>query len=135
MATTGNFIASYDIAVVTLTNADGTTVKDLIAPSGNDIHVHGISVASDDTSAIEVQLWSNDGTTDGLLTTKSIPAGAGNSDAVVAESLLDEAHMPALDSSPGRFLTVGDGEKLRIGAKTAVTSAKTIWVTVFYGAY
>lgn len=135
MATTGNFISGYDSAGLLIENGDGTTLQDLIAPSGADIHIHAIVATTDDSSAVNLQLWNNDGTTDTLLTTKTVPAGAGMSDGVPAESLLDEAHLPTLDSSPGRFITLGDGEKLKIAPLATVTSAKTVWVTVYYGTF
>jgi hypothetical protein len=121
-------------AVVTIVPGDTTTKKTVLTAGANGAKVGYISVTSDDTSDRTLAIYVNDGgATDGLIGEVLIPDGAGTNGTDKAVSLLNATSLPFLPAD--LTLTLKAGAILKVAAKVAVTSGKTIYVTAFYGDY
>lgn len=134
-ATTPIFVEAVETATQDIVNADGTTPQTLITAGADGARVFSVSVATDDTAAIEYSLYlQRDGAgTNFLLGTKNVPAGSGNANATPAVDLLDPAFMKCLDTDG--TLVLGGTDVLKVAARTAVTAAKTTYVVGTYGDY
>jgi hypothetical protein len=77
MATAPIFIATANLAEVTFTNADGTTAKDLISAGASGSKVLDIACTSDDTAAVDMEVYVHDGTTGYLVGTVNVPTLSG----------------------------------------------------------
>lgn len=116
---TSNFQAKgFRLEAQTFITADGTGLKDIAAAGADDSLITSLVISSQDAGAQEIQLWLNDGATDFLLTTISIPANAGNGAGLQAIDGLNAAFLPL--SSGKRVLTLEAGWKLRAAMKAAV---------------
>lgn len=65
----------------------------------------------------------------------NVPNNSGFADGSPSVSLLNPSMMPALDITPGRFLTMGYAEVLLIKADSATPSNTSLEVTAFGGDY
>jgi len=130
------FIGAYRNVGTIRTNAN-TTASQVIftADATNGSRVHAINIYSDDTASQTARLILNDGSTDTELYTVTVPAQAGDLDATNPISLLNETKLDILDASPGRFLTLGAGDSLKIATTGTVTASKSMKVSVFAGDY
>jgi hypothetical protein len=127
------FPAAVETAAQDYVNADSTSYQDVLTAGVNGALVYTLQIATDDTAAIEWKVAiQRDGTgTDWLLGTVNVPIGSGNSNAAPAVDLLDPSKIKGLDGDGN--LILGGGDKLRVAPKTAVTAAKTAYVTASYG--
>lgn len=127
------FLDSAKTAGVTFVNADGTTAKTLITAGADGGRVIALVATSDDTSAIDVQVFvqrAGAGTAY-LLGTKQSAIGAGNTDGAAPTDLLAQLVTDPTDGS----LILGPGDVVKVGPKAAVTAAKTCYITGQYGDY
>lgn len=83
------------------------------------------SPMSDDLALYKVQLQ----------TTLNVPASAGNSNSVPSVAALGTTQWPMIDSSPGRFLTLGPNDLLIGSVGTQMTSTNFTDVVVGLGDY
>src|SRR5687768_3099020 len=133
--TTPIFTDSVETAVQDIVAADTTTPQTLVTAGADGARVYSVSIATDDTAAIEYSLYlQRDGAgTNFLLGTKSVPAASGNAAASPAVDLLDSAYIKLLDADG--TLILGGTDVLKVAARTTVTAAKTTYVTATYGDY
>jgi len=127
------FVLTANLAEVTFVNADSTTPKDLISAGTDGTKVLGIAVTSDDTSAVNLELYVHDGTTAYLVGTVRVATLSGTDGAVAAVDLLDAEALPWLDAD-GEFF-IPTGYKLQVAPLAAVTTAKTVTIVCFAGDY
>lgn len=123
-------------AAVTFVNSDSTTEKTLLSGGTNGTRIDTISATSDDTVARVFTIALNDGSTSYKVGEVSIPITSGTDGATVAVKVLDGSStklIPWLDSSGSIFLA--NGWSLKLTAKVAVTSGKTITFVVQGGDY
>jgi hypothetical protein len=108
--------------------ADASALKTLVTGATNGTKVEAITVASTDTSARDVAVVMTISAVDYLLTTISIPANSGNTNALPAVDLLRSAQIPGLsyDAFGNKILYVASGAVLKVKATTTVTAAKEI---------
>lgn len=115
--------------------ADTTTLKTLVTGATNGTKVEMINIASTDTSARDVQFWLDVSGTTYLMTTLSIPANSGNTNALLPQGLLaslvaTSPYLPffqfPLDSNGNRYLYIASGSILKVKVLVAVTAAKEI---------
>lgn len=134
-ATTPIFVEAVDTGVAKFVNADGTTPKAIVTAGADGARVFSVSVATDDTAAIDYSLYiqRNGAGDNNLLGTKSVPAGSGNANATPAIDLLDPAFIKGLDSDGSIIL--GSTDVLLVAPRTAVTAAKTTYVLSSFGDY
>ena len=124
-----SFLTQPLVAQVTFANADGTTAKALVAAPSAYWRIVAINVTSDDTAAQVIRIFTRLSSTNYLLGSLSIPAGAGTAGAAPKEFFGDI--MPANENG----LDMGNSNGLQASMEAAITSGKTVTVTVFYGFY
>lgn len=117
---------------VTFVNADSFTPKLCFTAGADDSDVKAIIVTSNDTAAMNIQLWIVRGGVDYLLGTINIPTLSGTNGTVVSVDLINAVGIPGLpvDSAGKRYLPLKSGDTLKTNPLVAVTAAKTVWVSV-----
>lgn len=117
---------------VTLLPADTTTPKVCFTAAATDSDVKAIIATSNDTAAINLQLWICRGGVDYLLGTINVPIGAGNSSGVPAIDLLNAVNIAGLplDYIGKRYIPMKTGDTLKVGCLVTITTAKTCYVSV-----
>lgn len=125
---------------VTIVNADGTSFKTLFtAASSSDnskeLHAYSISITSDDTVNRDLLFAINDGTNDISVGAVTVPGPSG--DTVIAPPVQAIANraQPVFggamkDSSGNWIVSIHPGHSLKVKSLVAVTSTKTIRVTI-----
>jgi len=127
------FPGSIKNAALDIENADGTTTQDLLTAGASGSRINNISVTSDDTAAVVLLFYYNDGATDYLIGSVNIPTLSGTDGSAPAVSVLNATDMPFLGDDLSYYLMASD--KIRVAAKTAVTTAKKITLVATYGDY
>lgn len=133
MATRPIFPGTIKNAAIEMDNADGTTILDLVTAGTGGARIDKISVVSDDTAAVQLDFYYYDGATSFRLGTITIPIGAGTVAGTPSVSVLNQTDMPFLADDLAFYLEAGD--KLRVAAQSAITSAKVVHLVVQYGDY
>lgn len=130
------FVANITAKGTTWTNSDAAATKKAITPTigANGCRIHSISIASDDTTARDFQLFLNDGTTDFLVGTVSATASAGTTSSNAAVSVLGKSTLLTWIPSDASML-VPTGWSLKLSNVTQVTSGKTVTVVATCGDY
>lgn len=123
MAASPNYPGTPNNGAVQILPADTTSKKTLFTAGASGGRVHSVSVASDDTAAHDLQVWSSIGGTDYLVGTVSIPAGSGNTSGVPQVNVL-AALVSLLD--PSGYWVLKAAEVIKISVPVAITAAKTL---------
>lgn len=130
MAKSTNLNFTQDIAnpIKRLNNANGTTPVTVYTASTNDAVLKSIIVTSTDTSAVNLQVFVDDGTTVGLLGTVRIPAASGTDGATASVDLLNSSLLPGLpmDMNGRRILPLQAGYILKVAPLVAITATKQV---------
>jgi hypothetical protein len=123
---------AYREVGVTFANADGTTIKTLIAAGADDSNVVAFSITSSDSAARDILLYKQIGGTDYLIGHVDIPANAGFNGTVNRVNGLNSANLPGLqlDAAGNKYMKLAAGATLRAAMKVAVTTAQTITVNL-----
>lgn len=123
-----NFTQAISNPVKRLNNANGTTPAVVYTASANDAVIKSITVTSTDTSAVNLQLFVDDGTTVGLLGTVRIPAASGTDGATATFDILNSSLLPGLpvDLNGRKILPLKAGYILKAAPLVAITSAKQV---------
>jgi len=116
---------------VTFVNADGTAEKTIFTAGADGALVDSVFVTSDDTSAVVLNVFVNDGSTSFRIGTINVPTLSGTDGVVVGVNLLDTTQMPALQTSGGILLAPTN--LLKVAPQSAVTAAKTVTLTPLGG--
>ncbi len=89
-----------------------------------------VAVTSDDTSARDLMLFINTGSTNYLIGIINIPITAGSATSVASVNALNATALPFLraDKDGNRIIVLKTGHTLKCGMKVAATTAKTITV-------
>ena len=127
------FVLKANLAEVTFVNADSTTPKDLVAASADGTKVLAINVVSDDTSAVNLEVYIHDGTTAFLIGTVPVVTLSGTDGVAPSVNLLDSAFILGLDADGELFIPTG--YKVQVAPLVAVTSAKTVTIVCFAADY
>ncbi len=109
-------------------NADSTASFDIALAGADDSIVKSIVITSDDTSARNVQIIMDDGTTEHVLDTLPIPIASGTNGTDPAVDGLAATWLP-LDSIEKKILPLAAGCTLKARMLVAVTAAKTVAVS------
>lgn len=136
MATRPIFPNSIRSEAIEMDNADGTTLLDLFTAGSSGSRVDKIAITSDDTTAVDLDLYLHDGTSAFQIGSINVPVGAGTvagATPAVAVSFLNQTALPFLGEDLALHLETGC--KLQIGAQVAITAAKVVHVAVFGGDY
>ena len=111
----------------TFVNADSTNLKTVYTAGSEGSRIDGILVSSNDTSAMNLAFYINNGATDYYIGNVSIPIGSGYTTVVRVDALL--TLKPAFQN----FIALHHGYTLKANVVVAVTAAKTITVVVLAG--
>lgn len=128
MANSVNFPGTPVDYGVKIQNSDGTTPKDFIVGPTGGLMVGQIRAASDDTADVVLQFTRTVAGVDYIIGESKVPLGAGTNGSTAWKSIL-----PDLNASEA--MTLPAGTKLRVAAKTAVSSGKTIYLVADGGQF
>lgn len=130
MAKSTNLNFTQDIAnpIKRLQNSNGTTPVSLYTASANDAVLKCLIATSTDTSAVNLQVFVDDGTTVGLLGTVRIPAASGTDGATASVDILNSSLLPGLpvDMNNRRILPLAAGYVVKVAPLVAITSTKQV---------
>ena len=134
------FVQNANPGVVNIVNADAQAQKVLLTAGANGSKVESISIASSDTVARDISIYLTRAAVNYLLTTVSIPAGAGQPAApaaIPAVDIMRSAQWPGLafDAVGNRYLLLKSGDTLTVNAPVSITAAKTVTVQAQGGDY
>lgn len=135
MADSPLFTGALATQGASLVNSDGTSFKTLLqAHVSNGSRVKSICVCSDDTSDVVLQFALLISAVSYRIGEVSIPDGSGTNGTDKAVKVLNLTDMPWLQQDGfNTFVDLAPGQIIQVRAKTAVTSAKTIWLTAEIG--
>ena len=121
-------MAAQEIEVVgkRLTSSDTTSYVTLYTSATNDSVVKSITVTTTDTSAVNLKIAINDGTTDFLLGTVRVALASGTDGAVASVDILGSSLLPGLprDLNNRTILPLKNGYILKVGCLATMTAAK-----------
>ena len=133
MSTEPKYVGLANNKGLAFLNADGTDLKDLIVGAANGTKVSIIMFVNEQAAVNQnAELWWNDGVNDFFIVTGVVPQGAGT-DGSPPLSLFNEGSEGGLevDNNGNFFLTLGEGEILKVKMQAAIAGAETVYVTVF----
>ncbi len=113
---------------IQFTSSDTTTGKSFGTIGSNGTRIDSIMCSTNDTTAVNLAFWINDGSTDHYIGVVNIPAGSGYTSVIRIEALTVLA--PTLS-----YLVIPSGYTLKVGCVATMTSAKTTDVVAMGGDY
>ena len=118
---------------VKIVNADTSTLKTLVTAPTDGCVIYKINCVSDETStARDISLWITISSVDYLLTTISLLANSGFTNAATTIDMLSHSQFAnnlPIDANGNRYLPLKSGEVLKVKSGTTVTSGKTLYFT------
>lgn len=132
-----NFTQEIEVKHLALTSANTTTAATLYTVAANDAVVKSLTATTTDTSAVNLQIYINDGSTDYLLGTVRVAAASGTDGATAAVNLLSSSLIPGLpvDVNNRTILPLKYGHVLKVGCLATMTSARTTTITAVIEEY
>jgi hypothetical protein len=121
---------------VQIANSDASNLKTIITPGADGSRVDALFVSSTDTSARDLQLVVTKGGVDYILGTISIPANAGNTNAVALVNAFAQSNISSAlttDLNGNRILMLENGSVLKARSLTTVTATRFINLFASYG--
>lgn len=117
-------------AAITFVNADGTTAKTVFTAGSNDSDLKMLSITSNDTASVNMQVEYFDGSTAYLIGTVRAVTLTGTDGAANAVDLLNSTALPFLpvDDAGKRYIPVKTGHTIKVAPVATVTAAKTVTV-------
>lgn len=122
------FEAEVRILGVQLTSADTTVQKSVGTIGSNGTRIDSIMCSTDDTSAVNLKFFINDGSTDHYIGVVAVPIGSGYTTVARVEAMATLA--PTLG-----YLVIPSGYLLKVGCVATMTAAKTTDVVAMGGDY
>ena len=121
-----NFTQEIEVVGKRLTSSDTTSYVTLYTSATNDSVVKSITVTTTDTSAVNLKVAINDGTTDFLLGTVRVALASGTDGAVASVDILGSSLLPGLprDLNNRTILPLKNGYILKVGCLATMTAAK-----------
>jgi len=113
--------------------AHTTVLQTLLTAGIEGARVNMISAVSDDTVEMVVDLYVNDGASDFLIGSVTVPTLSGTDGSTPAASLLNAADLPYLGEDLSLFLE--GGNLLKAAVQTTVSTDKAITLVATYGDY
>ena len=124
-------------AAVTVVPADTTGWKTVYTAGADDAVLKGLLAVSDDTSAVNLRIGLDIGSTVYQIGCVRLPAAAGTDGSANAIDLLNAVSIPGLplDRDFKRIFPLEAGTILKVAALATVTSGKTVTVTALAEEY
>lgn len=126
--TTPIFEAATGLAGVQFTSTDTTTKKTVKAGASNGTRIDSLMCSTNDTTAVNLAFYLNDGSTDFYIGVVNLPIGSGYTTVARVEALTTLA--PALG-----YLVIPSGWTLKAACVATMTAAKTTDVVAMGGDY
>lgn len=116
---------------VQIANADASNQKTVYTAGASGSKVTSLIAASTDTSARDVQVSITNGGTSFLISTVSVPAGAGSASGNPCINMFNPNSVPGLpvDSDGNAYIHLMSGDTLTVSSVTTVTATKLITVS------
>lgn len=121
------FTAAPKVAGVQFTSTDTTTKKTLVSGGTNGTRIESVFCSTNDTAAVALNFYINDGTTDFYIGVVNLTAGAGYTTVTRVDALT------SLGLSAFRALFLPTGYSLKVDCNATMTSAKTTDVVAMGG--
>lgn len=114
-------------------NADGTTKADIFTAGTEGSIIRSIAITSDDSAAMAVLFYFQDGTNEFCIGRVEVPAGAGTDGTTKAINVLNTDDFPwtKYDNAKNRIIMLANGEKLQAAMVAEVTAEKKVVVAAF----
>lgn len=112
----------------TFTSADTTTKKTVATAGADGSRIDSVMVSSDDTAAVNLAFYLNDGATDYYIGNVNVPIGSGYTTVARVEALQTLAPQTG-------YLTLESGWSLKCNCVATMTAAKTCTVVPQGGNY
>ena len=109
-------------------NAQGTTAEDLFTVGADGGAITNIVATSTDSSAVTIVLSISVGTNTNVIGEVTIPAGSGTNGTANPVNVLTNVGLTGINQNDGSMV-LGDGGRLVVNAKAAVTAATQINIT------
>lgn len=124
-------------AAATVVAADTTGWKTVYTAGADDAVLKGLLAVSDDTSAVNLRVGLDIGSTVYQIGCINLPAGAGTNGTANGIDLLNALSIPglSLDRDFKRILPLAAGVIVKVAALATVTSGKTVTVTAIAEEY
>ncbi len=122
-----------DVKSIKLENDDGTTSKVLYTGGVNGTRIDFISVTSNDTVEVVLNIYFSDGDDDFPIGQVVVPPYSGTVKTTPPVSLLELSNMPYLRDDLSYFLS--NGGFLKVGANSAISVDKSVWIVATGGHY
>lgn len=116
-------------AGITIVNADSTNLKTILTAGADGTRIDGILVSSNDTAAVNLAFYINDGVSDLYIGNVVVAIGSGYTTVVRVDALA------TLRPASINALILGAGYVLKANAVVAVTAAKTVTIVAVGGDY
>lgn len=122
--------AGVNSGAVTFVNADGTTAKTVFTAGANDSDLKVLTITSNDTATVNMQVLYRTGGTDYLIATVRAVTLVGTDGAANAVDLINSTALPylPLDDAGKRYIPVKTGDSIKVAPLAAVTAAKTVTI-------
>ncbi len=130
------FIQNPKAGAVSFTSADSAnSKKTLVTADADGTKVVAVMSTSSDTSDRIAQLWLTRSATSYLLGSVIVPDLSGTDGVNPTVNLLDTTMVPSLpvDNDGQPYILLESGDTLQVSFTTAITAAKTAYVTCLFG--
>lgn len=116
---------------MTLTISDTTTPKLVFTAGSDDSDVKALIASTNDTAAVNLQVYLTRSAVNYLLGTINVPIASGTNGTAPAVDLLNASGMAGLplDAVGKRYIPMKTGDTLLVGCLATMTTAKTTWVS------
>ena len=119
---------------LTFDETDTTVLQDLVVAGANGSLIESILACTTDTSAVELDLYLDDGAVTYPLGSVTITAGAGTDGGTTpAVNVLNQTDLPWLRDD--LTLPIEAGMTLQVAAHATITTDKDVWVVAIGGDY
>lgn len=121
-----NFTQNIKAPCVALTSANTTTAATLYTASSDGAVVKSVVASTNDSTAVNLVVVVNNGTTDFVLGTVNLPINSGYTGAIASVDVLGSNLIPGLprDINNRSVLPLPSGHVLKVGCLATMTSAK-----------
>lgn len=116
------------VGAAQFTSADTTTKKTVVTPGADGARVDSIMCSTNDTAAVNLAFYLNNGSTDFYIGNVNVPIGSGYTTVARVEAMTTLA--PVLG-----YLTIPAGWTLKVNCVATMTAAKTTDVVAMGGDY
>lgn len=123
------FVAGINNKGTAWNSADvSLTSKDIFVAGTNGSRIFAVSATSTYATALDMRLYTNDGTTAWLIGTETVAINAGNNGGTASQNLFSLSYLPSLNSDGS--LTLPTGWKLQASNGTAMAAGTVTLVSL-----